>query len=69
MSTQIKELVEHLLTLQLPLENEYKIIQMDSNQIDLGGILLVSTNKGEEKHYRYCSGTFNENQKSFSSID
>lgn len=50
MSTQIKELVEHLLTLQLPLENEYKIIQMDSNQIGLGGILLVSTNKGEEKH-------------------
>ena len=61
--------MKNLPTLHLPLENEYKIIQIDVSQTGWGGILLALTNNLEEKLYRYCSITFNEYQKNLSSTD
>ena len=61
--------MKHLLTLHLPLESEYKIVQTDASQTGWEGILLVVTNIGEEKLCRYCSGTFNDYQKNLSSTD
>ena len=61
--------MKHLPTLHLPLENEYKIVQTDASQTGWGGILLAVTNIGEEKLYRYCSGTFNDYQKNLCSTD
>ena len=66
---KINELVKHLPTLHLPLESKYKIIQIDASQTWWGGILLVITNIGKEKLYRYYSGTFNDYQKNLSSTD
>ena len=66
---EIKELVKNLQTLHLPLESEYKIIQIDDSQTRWGGILLAITNIGEEKLCRYYSGTFNDYQKNLSSTD
>ena len=39
---------------------------MDASQTRWRGILLAVTNIGEEKLCRYCSGTFNDNQKNLS---
>ena len=61
--------MKNLPTLHLPLENEYKIVQIDASQIGWGGILLTLANNEEEKLCRYCSGTFNEYQKSLSSTN
>ena len=61
--------MKNLPTLHLPLENEYKIVQTDANQTGWGGILLVLTNNEEEKHCKYCTGTFNEYQKNLRSLD
>ena len=66
---KIKELAKHLLILHLPLESEYKIVQTDVSQTGWGSILLVVTNIEEEKLCRYCSGTFNDYQKNFSSTN
>ena len=48
--------MKHLLTLHLPLESEYKIVQTDVSQTGWGSILLVVTNIEEEKLCRYCNG-------------
>ena len=66
---KIKELVKNLPTLHLPLKNKYKIIQTDTSKTRWGRILLALTNNLEEKLCSYCSGTFNEYQKNFSSTD
>ena len=61
--------MKHLPTLHLLLESEYKIVQNDVRQTGWGGILLVVTNIGEEKLWRYYSGTFNDYQKNLSSTN
>ena len=61
--------MKHLPTLHLPLESEYKIVQIDASQTGWESILLVVTNIGEEKLCRYCSETFNDYQKNLSSTD
>ena len=61
--------MKNLPTLHLPIENEYKMIQIDASQTEWGGILLALTNNLEKKLCRYCSGAFNEYQKNLSSID
>ena len=43
--------------------------QIGASQTGWGGILLALTNNLEEKFCRYCSGTFNEYQKSLSSTN
>ena len=41
--------MKHLLTLHLPLESEYKIIQTDVSQTKWGSTLLAITNIGRKK--------------------